>query len=290
MTAHHHHHHHHRRQPPRRAGAGLLAVSVGAALVLGACGDDDDNADVSDAAPATVAAGTTTAATAAAAPAQAATSGACAPYFEITAQFNGDPDPELLTAALDDLDANAPPEVADSVGLTTSAARQVLDSGGEDFSPFETPEFMAARNDINGWAFENCEFDATYEVTATEYAFEGMPAEVEAGLIAVKLTNEGQEAHELGVVRRLEGTTEAWDELLQMPWEELDVKVEFLGSGFAPTTGSAGYAFIDTSAGGEYAALCFVPTGTVMTAEGETTDGSGPPHAMQGMIHEFSVV
>ena len=63
----------------------------------------------------------------------------------------------------------------------------------------------------------------------------------------------------------------------------------FVGGGFAPMNGSVGYAFLDLSESGEYAALCFVPTGTVMSEDGEVTEGSGPPHFVQGMIAEFNV-
>jgi hypothetical protein len=276
--------HHPNRRPHRHARAGLAAVSVATALLLGACGDDDDdNAGSSDAAPATVAD------TSGAAGDQEDATGVCAPYLDLTFQFNNEPDPNAVTAALADVEANTPAELTDSVATLTAAVRQVLESGGEDFSPFETVEFLDAQIDVDGWVYENCEFDATYEVTAEEYAFEGMPSEVESGLVAVKLINEGQEAHELGVARKVEGVTETWQEILELPEEEADAKVVFIGSGFAPTNGSNGYAFLDTREGGEYVALCFISTGTVMSADGEFTEGSGPPHFVQGMIHEFTV-
>lgn len=286
-------HHHHR----RRRRAGLLALGLSAALVLGACGDDDDASDATDAPAATDAAAETTPEATGAAPTTAGdvpdTAGGdtalCAPYLGVTAQFNGEPDPATLPGLLDEVDANAPDEIADSVSTMTSAAREVFESGGADFSPFETPEFMQAQVDVDGWVYDNCEFDGTYDVVATEYRFEGLPSEVESGLVAIKLTNEGQEAHEIGVGRKVEGTTETWQELLEMPEEEADSKIVFVGGGFAGVSGSVGYAFLDTSEGGEYAALCFVPTGTSMTADGEVTEGSGPPHFVQGMLTEFTV-
>jgi hypothetical protein len=320
-----HHHFHHVR---RRRGARLLALGASAALVLGACGDDDDTAsDATDApaatadaeespattaaAPATAGADTTAAAPATTEMASDTTAGSagttgdtgdtgatgdqgsadpvCGPYLEVTAQFNGEPDPATLTAALDEVDANTPDELTDVLGTMTSAAREVLESGGQDFAPFETPEFMAAQTEVDGWVFENCAFDATYEVIATEYAFEGLPEEVEPGLVAVRLVNEGQEAHEIGIARKAEGTTETWQELLELPEEEAESKVVFVGGGFAPMSGSEGYAFLDLSESGEYAALCFIPTGTVMSEDGEVTEGSGPPHFVQGMIAEFNV-
>ena len=39
---------------------------------------------------------------------------------------------------------------------------------------------------------------------------------------------------------------------------------------------------------GDYAALCFIPSGTMMH-DGEEMPGDGPPHFIQGMKTEFTV-
>lgn len=39
---------------------------------------------------------------------------------------------------------------------------------------------------------------------------------------------------------------------------------------------------------GDYAALCFIPTGSTM-ANSDEPDGDGPPHFTQGMKTEFTV-
>ena len=56
-------------------------------------------------------------------------------------------------------------------------------------------------------------------VTAQDYHFEGLPSSVPAGT-SLTLTNAGHEVHELLVVRKNDGVTESFDELLALPQEE----------------------------------------------------------------------
>jgi uncharacterized cupredoxin-like copper-binding protein len=218
----------------------------------------------------------------------------CEAYTEITFAFNAEPEGDpaeflqnTVVPLIETLEANAPSEVADSLGVMTSAAQQVVDSGGEDFSAFEAPEFSEAQSEVDPYMFENCTYDATYEVSLIDYAFEGMPSEIEAGRVAILVTNEGSEAHEMALMSKAEGVTESWQELVELPEEEAMEKVNFVGGAFAPTTGSQGLLVVDIEPG-EYAALCFIPTGTTMDG-GEMTEGTGPPHLVQGMVQEFTV-
>lgn len=246
-----------RRRPARRQ---LMVVGVCASALLVGCGDDDD--ETADA--------------------------ACEPYLGVTAAFNGEPDPATLTPMLDALDENAPDDIKDSVAVMTSAARQVMDSGGEDFSAFEAPEFGEAQNEVDPWMFDNCAFEEKEEVTAKDYEFEGLEDEYDAGQLAVLFTNEGEEAHELAVMRKADGVTESWDEILELPEEEAMTKAEQVGGTFAPREGTKGLGIFDLTAG-DYIALCFVPTGTTMAEDGSFTEGTGVPHFMGGMRHEFTV-
>ena len=243
----------HRRQ---RAVAGL-AVAACAAALLAACGDEAEAA-------------------------------VCEPYLGVTEQFNTEPDPATLGTLLDQVDEEAPEDLAESLSVMTGAARQVLDSGGEDFAAFETPEFAEAQGEVDPWMFENCDFDGTEEATATEYEFEGLPDEMDAGTTAILLTNEGEEAHELAIMRKKEGVTQSWDEILALPQEEGQALVDQVGGAFAPREGTKGLAVVELTEG-EYVAACFVPTGTSMAADGAVTEGTGVPHFMGGMVHEFTV-
>jgi hypothetical protein len=56
-------------------------------------------------------------------------------------------------------------------------------------------------------------------VTAQDYHFEGLPSSVPAGT-SLTQTNAGHEVHELLVVRKNDGVTDSFDELLALPEEE----------------------------------------------------------------------
>jgi hypothetical protein len=212
----------------------------------------------------------------------------CSAYADATAAFAGPPpDPETITPLLDTLDAEAPEEIADPLGVMTDAARTAVDSGGEDFSAFEAPEFSEAQSEVDPYMFENCEYDTKVEVTATEYAFEGIPDEIDAGRVAVLLTNEGNEAHEIGLARKKDDVTESFDELLEMDQEEAETKIDFAGGAFAASSGDQGLAIADLEPG-EYVAACFIPVGTTMEGD-DMQEGDGPPHFTEGMKAEFTV-
>ena len=93
--------------------------------------------------------------------------------------------------------------------------------------------------------------------------------------------------HEITMLRRNDDTTESWMELLEMPEEEAMAKATFVAGGFVPMNGSTTLV-VATLEPGDYAALCSIPTGSAM-AEGEMTEGTGPPHFVGGMLHEFTV-
>ncbi|WCO67711.1 hypothetical protein PO878_03105 [Iamia majanohamensis] len=264
----------------RRSGRRAVAALAVAAMALGAlaaCGDDDGDEDAG--ATTTSAAGETT---------EAAEEGVseevCTAYGDVSAAFNGEPDPEQVAADLDVLEAEPPEEVAESLTVMTDAARAVLESGGEDFSSFEAPEFGEAQGEVDPYFFASCDYGTEAEVTTVDYGFEGLPSEVEAGRLAVLLTNEGSEPHEMVVVRKADGATESFDELLALPEEEAMAKVEEVGGGFVPAEGAQSLALLDTTPG-EYAAICFIPVGTT----GPDAPGEGPPHFTEGMKTEFTV-
>ncbi len=211
----------------------------------------------------------------------------CDPYIDISMMMNGEPDPAALTTNVELVTANAPAEIAASAKVMTDAVGMVLDSGGEDLSALETPEFAAAQGEIDPFVFENCTFDSTVEVTGIDYGFTGLPTTMEGGRIALLFTNDGAEAHEIAVMRRNDGVTESFAELLALPEEQAMEKVVPVGGAFAPVTGAKSLLVGDFEPG-DYIAICFVPTGTTM-AEGAMTEGTGDPHFMHGMQQEFTV-
>ena len=66
---------------------------------------------------------------------------------------------------------------------------------------------------------DNCGYQVI-DVTATDYAFDGIPADAEAGKTLIRITNDGTEYHEVVLQRVHEGETRSVEEILALPEEE----------------------------------------------------------------------
>jgi hypothetical protein len=168
----------------------------------------------------------------------------------------------------------APPEIADTVNTAVDQFQEQ----GED--AFEDPAFAAI--------IDNCGYEV-FDVSMQDYAFDGMPSEIEKGTVAFNLTNDGAELHELALLR-LKGDA-TLDDLLELPEdaseEELgELAAEVPGGGFA-FPGDSDVALANFKKTGTYVAICFIPVGSTPDAAEE--GGSGPPHFAEGMAAEFEV-
>jgi uncharacterized cupredoxin-like copper-binding protein len=208
----------------------------------------------------------------------------CDLNFQISQHFNNEPDEDasekrvqaftkranlLLTRA----QAAAPDAIATQVDTAATALKDDLQTA------FEDPAVGDAVGDIDQWALDNCGYPLI-EVTLVDYAFEGIPASVATGKTAFSLTNTGTEAHEMAIARIKTDTPV--DVLLESE-RRAEREVQFVGRGFAEP-GEVGSALVDFKKPGRYVAVCFVPQGTTVDAEGD-----GPPHFTQGMVTEFEV-
>ena len=127
----------------------------------------------------------------------------------------------------------------------------------------------------------------TVTVTAVDYAFSGIGSEVAAGT-TFSFVNEGTEVHELAIVRRNEGVTDSWEDILAMTEEESAELVTFVGQLMAePGEEADGTLTVDEA--GEYFAVCFIPVGVTSLDEMPDASAMGAPHFTQGMQMEFTV-
>jgi hypothetical protein len=267
----------------------LMVPVIAAALALGACGDDDD----------TEAAATTEAPAASDSTSAAATTTATSEDLDkycstavaleaAAAEGGGEEDPEAnkafaatLLPFLHDMEASAPASMKPMVSGLIPAAEAAAETG--DVSAFETPEFTADLNELHAAGVESCEW-ATTDVELNEYHFMGVPATLPQGVMSFELSNTGKEPHVMDIVRKNDGVTESFEEILALPEEEAFAKVTTVGGGFV-APGETSYALVDF-APGEYLALCPLPVGWV-DMSGPPPDGA--PHFTEGMLHEFTV-
>jgi len=243
----------------------FTAGALAAVLVLGlaACGDDDGGDDAS---PEAGGATTTTA---------AAASEACDATVALGATLaeapEGEPSPEFIESLNADLDAI----IASGDEAFAGPAQEIKDAVAAG-APDEEAIF-GTYSEMAQAVHEGCGYESA-DVTAVDYAFEGLPETLPAGPVSFALTNEGTEEHEMIVVRRNDGETRPVEELLELPEAEVEGVVTFTGATFAPP-GDTGYLAADLEAGG-YVAVCFIPVGGA---------DDGPPHFTEGMVAEFEV-
>jgi plastocyanin len=126
------------------------------------------------------------------------------------------------------------------------------------------------------------------QVVGVEYAFQNVPATTPVGT-TFAFSNGGQEVHEMLVVRRGEGVTQSWEELLALPQDQVGNLATVVGNAFAEP-GKAGEGAVTVDQAGDYLMVCFIPTGTKsLPTDANATLAPGAPHFTHGMLQEFTV-
>lgn len=201
-----------------------VAVFVSLAILLAACADGDEPKTVEEtSAPETAAAEQTPASH------DVFCESAVAMEDGIFRTATGREPRRPVEPLVDEVEASAPAELEREVGAVVEAVRQTLSTG--DDAPLRDPAFGASEERIDAWITDNCGFEAV-EVSAVEYAFEGVPKTVPAGISTFHFRNDGEEAHEMLTLRLKDEAVSARD-LTRLSEEEASKAVEYIGSGFA---------------------------------------------------------
>lgn len=186
----------------------------------------------------------------------------------------------------------APEEVKADVDKLVAAVEETAETG--DFTAFEEDdEIKAAEVKLHEFDLENCGWSSA-DVTAVDYAFNGLEDSYDAGPTSFDFSNGGKEVHEMIVVKKKDGVSESFDDILAMEDEAAQqAKVDFMGVAFG-SPGEESYFVADLEPG-SYIALCFIPEGTTpevmeqMESGGQEPENAGPPHFVKGMKQEFTV-
>jgi hypothetical protein len=268
---------------PQRASR-LAATVTCTALLLAACGDDSNTTAVPDETPA--------------ASGQAST-GFCdaslaieqAPEPEIDFESATEADivaavqgfgAEVMRPLADEIVAAAPAAIDAEVEMLSAA---IDDLAAGNLEAMDSPDVQAASDTFDAFVDDECGW-TSLAVSATDYTFTGIPDAIDAGPTRFRLTNDGQEAHEVLVFRRNTGTDQSIEELLSLSdAEALDLVTPVGNPAFATPGGRESVVFDLTP--GSYIALCLIPTGLV--DENSVPATVAPPHAAHGMTAEFTV-
>ena len=167
----------------------------------------------------------------------------------------------------------APPELDSTFADVLAGLQKAIDTG--DGSAIESIDLDPIHED----GLERCAWTKV-PVEMTSYHFAGIPETLAAGDYAFEASNGSPDPHVLLIVKKKEGVSASWDELLAGP--EGQDQVETVAAAFAPI-GASGSA-ITRLEPGEYLALCPISEGTTME-----TEGSGPPHFTLGMQQVITV-
>jgi plastocyanin len=138
------------------------------------------------------------------------------------------------------------------------------------------------------------------EVEAIDFAYVGLPAQVDAGT-EFRLTNASEvELHELVAVKLPDEESRSVTDIVQLPQEEIAAFFSGVATVVIAPPGGDGIPVVGTGVltePGRYAIICAIPTGAdpddYMAAAAESdgppeVDG-GPPHFVHGMIGEVIV-
>ncbi len=271
-----------------KLGLRVVAGWAAVALLVTACGDDDDTA--SGSASGTEETTSTTGSDGTDDTASGDLTELCAIAEEMFSQDDF-PSAEQVTAYAE----LAPDEIADSVQV---AADAVVEADGDVvamMAAMAEDDVEVAVAEINAFEVENCDIahdpaeteppsdevdeSATrVDVTAQDFAF-SFDGELAAGPASFVLTNDGEQAHHLILAKVAEGHT--IDEALEFEGDPEEAGLIEAGAGgetaLAAPGGSDEEVLNTELTPGEWAMLCFLP------------NEEGTPHAFIGMVTPFTV-
>jgi hypothetical protein len=174
----------------------------------------------------------------------------------------------------------APDPIRTDVETLLALAHDGASTG--DSATFSSPDLQTADRNIDQYMLRECGY-GRISITATDNAYQGIPAAIDSGAVGVTLTNQGREAHQVLIVRINDGVSEPFSALLDLPPDERLQAASAVGS-IEVDPGGVGTLFLRL-APGRYGVGDFLSQGTA----GLDTSGSGDPNYVLGLQGEFTV-
>ncbi len=179
---------------------------------------------------------------------------------------------------------------------TTNSLRRPRIAGVVALSALAVPLLGACGDD------EPDAVEGPIDITAIDYAYVDVPEQATAGA-TITLTNDSdKEVHEIIAIRLPDDEERPVSELVQLPQEEVEPLFAGLETVVVAPPTAEGFPVEGTGAltqPGRYALICLIPTGAdpdEYLAAAEAAEGGppevagGPPHIVQGMFAELTVV
>jgi hypothetical protein len=174
----------------------------------------------------------------------------------------------------------APDQIRPDVEKLLAIARQGAATGDPD--TLSSPDLRNSDRNVDQYMLQQCGYESV-QVTATDNAYQGLPATLPAGTVGITLSDQGTDAHQVLLLRINDGVTQSFAEILNLPPEQQGQVAAALGSAEADP-GDTSTVFLRL-APGRCGAADFVTQGTTTLV----APGSGPPHYSLGLQSEFTV-
>jgi hypothetical protein len=204
-------------------------------------------------------------------------------------QFAAEEIKPLAEQALDALEG-ADGRVLDAARVFYGTLISLADEG--DYTLLDRPEYLEASGTVHAFDLESCNWNKV-EITMNEYAYTGMPAELEAGVTSLEFDNIGIEVHEATIFEVDGAATKTVEELLDLgPGSpEAAQFLEFIGHLEIRPDGTPDDFGIQDFAPGRYALICYLPVGATPDRIDDPNFSSqgAERHYGRGEIAEFTV-
>ena len=151
-----------------------------------------------------------------------------------------------------------------------------------DSATFTSEDLQTADRNIDQYMLRTCGY-GQISITATDDAYQGIPATIGSGAVGLTLNNRGREAHQVLIVRIDDGVTEPFSTLLDLPPDQRMQTAAALGS-IEVDPGQVGTLFLRL-APGRYGVGDFLSQGSTSL----DAPGSRDPHYLLGLHGEFTV-
>ena len=150
-----------------------------------------------------------------------------------------------------------------------------------DSATLTSPDLQTAVRNIDQYMLGECGYPQLH-ITATDTAYQGIPAAIRSGAVGITLDNQGREAHQALIVHINDGVTEPFTTLLTLPPEQRAQAATALGS-VEVDPGRVATVFLRLTPG-RYGAVDFLAQGTTRL----DAPGNGDPHYQHGLQAEFT--
>jgi hypothetical protein len=184
-----------------------------------------------------------------------------------------------LRQQLNVMEDNTPEQASEDVEALSSLVHEALTFGS--LTAAQEEEAATVDDNLDEYRLAECGYQHV-EATGIDFAYEGLPATVPPGVVAITFTNQGDEPHEIFLARLNDNVTMSVDQVMALPEEQAFSMIAPVGRSSA-MPGDSETTFIRMGPG-RYGVACLIPQGTT-----PDTEGSGPLHVALGEFAEFTV-